>query len=60
MQKTRSARAIAIAKTQDNAKLIRVRFLAMAIGATVALLSVPSTSDVVSPQPCCGKECVNE
>ena len=41
MQKTRSARAIAIANTEDNAKLIRVRFLAMAIGATVALLSVP-------------------
>ena len=41
MQKTRSTRAIAIAKTQDNAKLIRVRYLAMAIGATVALLSVP-------------------
>jgi hypothetical protein len=41
MQKTRNARAIAIAKAQDNAKSIRLKFLVMAIGATVALLSVP-------------------
>jgi hypothetical protein len=41
MQKTRNARAIAIARTQDNAKAIRVRLLVMAIGATVALFSVP-------------------
>ncbi|MGK9052321.1 hypothetical protein [Neorhizobium petrolearium] len=42
MQKTRRARAIAIALVKDDAKLRRLRLLAIAIGATAALLSVPA------------------
>ncbi|EUC00251.1 hypothetical protein PMI07_003537 [Rhizobium sp. CF080] len=42
MQKSSRARAIAIAKVQDNQKLIRLRFLAIAIGATAALLALPT------------------
>lgn len=42
MQKPSRARAIAIAKVQDNQKLIRLRSLAIAIGATAALLALPA------------------
>jgi hypothetical protein len=42
MQRPSRARAIAIAKVQDNPKLIRLRFLAIAIGATAALLALPT------------------
>ncbi|TWF53406.1 hypothetical protein [Neorhizobium alkalisoli] len=41
MQNNRRARAIAIAKTEDSAKLFRFRLLMIAIGATAALLAVP-------------------
>ncbi|MEQ1403665.1 hypothetical protein ABK249_01855 [Neorhizobium sp. Rsf11] len=40
MQKTRRARAIAIALVQDDARMKWFRLLAIAIGATAALLSV--------------------
>ncbi|MFB9950213.1 hypothetical protein ACFFP0_15225 [Rhizobium puerariae] len=42
MQKTRRARAIAIALVQDDAKLKRLKLLAIAVCATAALLSIPS------------------
>ncbi|WP_162894716.1 hypothetical protein [Rhizobium terrae] len=42
MQKTSRARAVAVAKVQDDAKLRRLRLLAIAIGATAALLSLPA------------------
>lgn len=42
MQKNRRGRAIAIALVKDDAKLKRLRLLAIAIGATAALLSVPA------------------
>jgi len=42
MQKPSRARAIAIAKVQDSQKLIRLRSLAIAIGATAALLALPT------------------
>lgn len=41
MQKARRARAIAIAKTQDDAAAKRLAFLTLALGATLALLAVP-------------------
>ncbi|MCK8780095.1 hypothetical protein M0654_08880 [Rhizobium sp. NTR19] len=41
MQKNSRARAIAIAKAVDDEKFKRLRFLALAIGATAALLSLP-------------------
>jgi hypothetical protein len=46
MQNTRRARAIAIAKTQDSTKLIRMRLLMVAVGATAALLAVPALFQV--------------
>jgi len=41
MQKTRRARAIAIALVKDDAKLRRLRLLAITIGATATLLALP-------------------
>jgi hypothetical protein len=41
MQNTRRARAIAIAKVEDSAKLLKIRFLMIAAGATAALLALP-------------------
>jgi hypothetical protein len=41
MQNARRARAIAIAKTEDSIRLLRIRFLMIAAGATAALLAVP-------------------
>ncbi len=42
MQKTRRARAIAIALVKDDAKLKRLRLLAITIGATATLLALPA------------------
>jgi hypothetical protein len=41
MQNARRARAIAIAKADDSAKVLRFRLLMIALGATAALLAVP-------------------
>jgi len=41
MSNARRARAIAIAKADDQAKLFRFRVLMIAIGTTAALLAVP-------------------
>jgi hypothetical protein len=38
MNKTKRARAIAIAQTQSNAKLMTARFLMLATGATAACI----------------------
>lgn len=35
------ARAIAIAKVEDSAKLFRIRLLVLTVGATAALLALP-------------------
>lgn len=42
MPNPRRARAIAIAKTEDHAKLFRLRLLLVTVGATAALLALPS------------------
>ena len=41
MPNTRRARVIAIAKTEDSIRLVRMRILMIAAGATAALLAVP-------------------
>ncbi len=41
MPNARRARAIAIAKADDRAKLVRFSLLMIAVGATAALLAVP-------------------
>jgi hypothetical protein len=42
MQKNSRARAVAIAKAMDDEKFKRLRFLAIAIGASAAFLSLPA------------------
>jgi hypothetical protein len=42
MQKTRRARAIAVAVARDDAKLRRLRLLAITIGAMATLLALPA------------------
>jgi hypothetical protein len=42
MQKTRRARAIAIALVKDDARQKRLRLLVISIGAMAALLSLPA------------------
>ena len=42
MPKSRRARAVAIAATQDAARLTRLRLFAVAICATAALLALPA------------------
>ncbi len=41
MPNARRARAIAIAKADDRAKIVRLTLLMIAVGATSALLAVP-------------------
>jgi hypothetical protein len=41
MHKARRARAVAIAQSQDLEKTMRLRFFAIAVGATAALLALP-------------------
>jgi hypothetical protein len=41
MHKPRRARAVAIAQTRDLEKTMNLRFLAIAVGATAALLALP-------------------
>jgi hypothetical protein len=41
MPNVRRARAIAIAKTDDRAGLLRLRLVMIAVGATAALLALP-------------------
>ncbi|WP_281033466.1 hypothetical protein [Neorhizobium lilium] len=42
MSNPRRARAIAIAKAEDSAKLFRLRLLILTVGATAALLALPA------------------
>jgi|AraplaDrversion2_2_1032049.scaffolds.fasta_scaffold03754_4 hypothetical protein len=42
MSNPRRARAIAVAKVDDSAKLFRLRLLLLTLGATAALLALPT------------------